>query len=46
MRTDTYIGMAFSNAIAFFIILDTAAVLHAHGVTNIQSATQAAEALT
>jgi Mn2+/Fe2+ NRAMP family transporter len=45
MRTDTYIGMAFSNAIAFFIILDTAAVLHAHGVTNIQSATQAAEAL-
>lgn len=45
MRTDTYIGMAISNVIAFFIILDTAATLHAHGVTDIQSATQAAEAL-
>jgi len=45
MRTDTYIGMAFSNLIAFFIILDTAAVLHAHGVTDIQTAAQAAEAL-
>ena len=45
MRTDTYIGMAFSNLIAFFIILDTGAVLHAHGVTEIQSAAQAAEAL-
>jgi NRAMP (natural resistance-associated macrophage protein)-like metal ion transporter len=45
MRTDTYIGMGISNAIAFFIILDTAAALHAHGVTDIQSATQAAESL-
>ena len=45
MRTDTYIGMAISNVIAFFIILDTAAVLHAHGVTDIQTAAQAAEAL-
>src|SRR6202011_2885016 len=45
MRTDTYIGMAFSNVIAFFIILDTAAVLHTRGVTNIQTAAQAAEAL-
>lgn len=45
MRVDTYTGMAFSNLIAFFIILDTAAVLHAHGRTNIQTATQAAEAL-
>lgn len=45
MRTDTYIGMALSNVIAFFIILDTAAVLHAHGQTNIESAAQAAEAL-
>ena len=32
MREDTYLGMAFSNVIAFFIILDTGAVLHAHGV--------------
>jgi Mn2+/Fe2+ NRAMP family transporter len=45
MRIDTYIGMAISNVIAFFIILDTGAVLHTHGVTNIQNATQAAEAL-
>jgi Mn2+/Fe2+ NRAMP family transporter len=45
MRTDTYVGMAFSNIIAFFIILDTAAVLHTHGLTNIQTAAQAAEAL-
>ena len=37
--------MIFSNVIAFFIILTTAAVLNAHGVTNINSATQAAEAL-
>ena len=42
---DTSVGMIFSNVIAFFIILTTAAVLNAHGVTNINSATQAAEAL-
>ena len=45
MRGDTYLGMAFSNLIAFFIILDTAAVLHAHGITDIQTGAQAAEAL-
>ncbi len=45
MRSGTYLGMAFSNIIAFFIILDTAAALHAHGVTDIQTAAQAAEAL-
>ena len=45
MREDTYLGMAFSNVIAFFIILDTGAVLHAHGVTDIQTGAQAAEAL-
>jgi Mn2+/Fe2+ NRAMP family transporter len=45
MRGDTYLGMAFSNVIAFFIILDTAAVLHAHGITDIQTGAQAAEAL-
>ena len=45
MRADTYIGMAISNVIAFFIILDTAASLHLHGVTEIATATQAAEAL-
>jgi len=45
IRIDTTVGMFFSNAIAFFIILTTAAVLNANGVTNINSATQAAEAL-
>jgi NRAMP (natural resistance-associated macrophage protein)-like metal ion transporter len=42
---DTTVGMMFSNVIAFSIILTTAAVLNASGVTNINSATQAAEAL-
>jgi len=45
MRTGTYLGMGFSNLIAFFIMLDAAAVLHAHGKTDIQTATQAASAL-
>ncbi len=45
MRIDTTVGMILSNAIAFFIILTTATVLNAHGITNINSATQAAEAL-
>lgn len=45
IKLDTIVGMIFSNAIAFFIILTTASVLNAHGVTNISSATQAAEAL-
>ena len=45
IKIDTTVGMLFSNAIAFFIILTTAAVLNAHGVTNISSANQAAEAL-
>jgi Mn2+/Fe2+ NRAMP family transporter len=37
--------MGFSNLIAIAIIITTAATLHAHGVTNIQSSSQAAEAL-
>jgi NRAMP (natural resistance-associated macrophage protein)-like metal ion transporter len=45
IRIDTIVGMLFSNVIAFSIILTTAAVLNAHGVTNINSAAQAAEAL-
>ena len=45
IRTDTFIGMAFSNLVAYFIILTAAAVLHAHGKTDIQTASQAAEAL-
>jgi len=45
IKIDTTVGMVFSNLIAFSIILTTAAVLNAHGVTNINSATEAAEAL-
>jgi len=45
MRYDTYIGMAASNIVAFFIILATAVTLHAHGVHDIDSAAQAAKAL-
>jgi NRAMP (natural resistance-associated macrophage protein)-like metal ion transporter len=44
-RTDTIAGMFFSNLIMYFIILTTAATLHAHGQTNLVSARQAAEAL-
>lgn len=45
IRWDTYSGMAFSNVVAFFIILTAAATLHAQGKTDIQSASEAAEAL-
>ena len=45
IRIDTYVGMGFSNLIAFFVMLTAAATLHAHGVTDIQSSAQAAEAL-
>jgi Mn2+/Fe2+ NRAMP family transporter len=45
IRWDTVVGMAFSNIIAFFIVLTTAVTLHAHGVTDIQTSAQAAQAL-
>lgn len=45
IRTDTFVGMGFSNLIALFIIFATAAPLHANGVTDIQTSSQAAEAL-
>ncbi|MFM0732731.1 divalent metal cation transporter [Paraburkholderia sediminicola] len=45
IRMDTWIGMGFSNLVAFFIILTTAAILNAHGVTDIQTSAQAAAAL-
>jgi NRAMP (natural resistance-associated macrophage protein)-like metal ion transporter len=44
-RTDVITGMFASNAIMYFVILTTAATLHAHGHTNIATAQQAAEAL-
>jgi NRAMP (natural resistance-associated macrophage protein)-like metal ion transporter len=45
IKLDTYLGMLFSNLIAFCIMLTTAATLHAAGVTDIQNAAQAAQAL-
>ncbi|BCT66727.1 divalent metal cation transporter [Nitrosospira sp. NRS527] len=45
IKVDTYIGMGFSNLIAFFIMLTAAVTLHQHGVKDIQTSAQAAEAL-
>jgi NRAMP (natural resistance-associated macrophage protein)-like metal ion transporter len=45
MQLDTIVGMGFSNIIALFIMLTTAATLNAHGITDIQTSSQAAEAL-
>jgi NRAMP (natural resistance-associated macrophage protein)-like metal ion transporter len=45
LKIDTWVGMGFSNAIAFFMILATAATLHAHGQTSIETTAQAAQAL-
>lgn len=45
MSFDTRVGMIFSNLIAFFIILTTAATLHISGITHIETAQQAALAL-
>jgi len=44
-RNDVLTGMLFSNLVMYFIILTTAATLHAHGLTQISTARQAAEAL-
>jgi NRAMP (natural resistance-associated macrophage protein)-like metal ion transporter len=45
MQLDTIVGMGASNIIALFIMLTTAATLNAHGITDIQTSSQAAEAL-
>jgi NRAMP (natural resistance-associated macrophage protein)-like metal ion transporter len=45
IKIDTAIGMAFSNLVAFFIMLTTAVTLNTHGITDIQSSAQAALAL-
>jgi NRAMP (natural resistance-associated macrophage protein)-like metal ion transporter len=45
VRIDTYLGMGLSNLVALFIVVTTAATLHAHGVTNVTTSAQAAEAL-
>jgi NRAMP (natural resistance-associated macrophage protein)-like metal ion transporter len=43
--TDVSTGMFYSNLVMYFIILTTAATLHAHGKNDIETAQQAAEAL-
>ena len=45
LRIDTAVGMGFSNLIAFFMIVATAATLHAQGITHIDTTAQAAQAL-
>jgi Mn2+/Fe2+ NRAMP family transporter len=45
IRLDTYVGMGYSNLISLFIIITAAATLNAHGITNIETSAQAAEAL-
>jgi NRAMP (natural resistance-associated macrophage protein)-like metal ion transporter len=45
VRIDTIVGMAFSELIAFFVILTAAVTLHAQGATEINSAADAAAAL-
>jgi NRAMP (natural resistance-associated macrophage protein)-like metal ion transporter len=45
LRRDTWIGMIFSNLITFFIIVTAAVTLGARGITDIQTATDAALAL-
>ena len=42
---DTWSGMFYSNITAYFIILATAVTLHVSGITDINSAAQAASAL-
>jgi Mn2+/Fe2+ NRAMP family transporter len=45
IRLDTYLGMGLSNFVALAIMIAAAATLNAHGVTNIQTSSQAAQAL-
>jgi NRAMP (natural resistance-associated macrophage protein)-like metal ion transporter len=45
MRIDVWSGMFLSNVVMFFIIAACGGVLFTHGITNIQTTAQAAEAL-
>lgn len=45
IRVDTLVGMAFSNLTAIVIVIATAATLHKAGITQIDSAVEAASAL-
>ena len=45
IKQDTIVGMTFSNLVALCIVLATAVTLNQNGITEIESAAQAAEAL-
>ena len=45
MRTDTVLGMGVTSVTALFIVIATAATLHAHGINEVASADAAASAL-
>ena len=45
IKQDTFVGMTFSNAVALCIVVATAVTLNMNGVTDIQTSSQAAEAL-
>lgn len=45
MRIDVWSGMFLSEIVMFFIIAACGGILYPHGITNIQTAAQAAEAL-
>jgi Mn2+/Fe2+ NRAMP family transporter len=45
IKLDTYFGMGFSNLVAFFIMLTSAVTLNRHGIVDIETSAQAAEAL-
>jgi Mn2+/Fe2+ NRAMP family transporter len=45
MRTDTVIGMGVTSVTALFVVIATAATLHAHGINEVASADAAASAL-
>lgn len=45
IRTDTLAGMAYSNLVALIILVTTAATLNVHGITDIATSAQAAQAL-
>jgi NRAMP (natural resistance-associated macrophage protein)-like metal ion transporter len=45
IKQDTFVGMTFSNVIALCIVIATAVTLNLNGVTDIQTSSQAAEAL-
>ena len=45
IRQDTLIGMCFSNVVAIFIVFAAGATLNVHGITTIETANEAAQAL-